>query len=196
MFGVSKPICPEASLTHDGTRLLHQRSKRSGKQRVSRKAAAPWSRGCCRSGVFALDILSSRYSIGLPGGGAYAPHKCFAASKTLRRGNLFTPSIQIPRTGGRLRRPEPKKKDMTCGHVFLFCKGRLRSIFSRNKTKTPQSGGLRALAPEASESTNSTTRANGEVEQLYCSVQALYYHIRERVSSFFCGILSFSFLPL
>ena len=141
MFGVSKPICPEASLTHDGTRLLHQRSKRSGKQRVSRKAAAPWSRGCCRSGVFALDILSSRYSIGLPGGGAYAPHKCFAESKTLRRGNLFTPSIQIPRTGGRLRRPEPKKKDMTCGHVFLFCKGRLRSIFSRNKTKTPQSGG-------------------------------------------------------
>ena len=127
MFGVSKPICPEASLTHDGTRLLHQRSKRSGKQQVSRKAAAPWSRGCCRSGVFALDILSSRYSIGLPGGGAYAPHKCFAASKTLRRGNLFTPSIQIPRTGGRLRRPEPKKKDMTCGHVFLFCKGRLRS---------------------------------------------------------------------
>ena len=113
MFGVSKPICPEASLTHDGTRLLHQRSKRSGKQRVSRKAAAPWSRGCCRSGVFALDILSSRYSIGLPGGGAYAPHKCFAASKTLRRGNLFTPSIQIPRTGGRLRRPEPKKKDTT-----------------------------------------------------------------------------------
>ena len=213
MFGVSKPICPEASLTHDGTRLLHQRSKRSGKQRVSRKAAAPWSRGCCRSGVFALDILSSRYSIGLPGGGAYAPHKCFAASKTLRRGNLFTPSIQIPRTGGRLRRPEPKKKDMTCGHVFLFCKGRLRSYFleikqnaaerrprigiqrkrirfgseeQRNeramsfdakhknssqticrlrragarggsRTRTP----LRALAPEASESTNSTTRASG-----------------------------------
>ena len=120
MFGVSKPICPEASLTHDGTRLLHQRSKRSGKQRVSRKAAAPWSRGCCRSGVFALDILSSRYSIGLPGGGAYAPHKCFAASKTLRRGNLFTPSIQIPRTGGRLRRPEPKKKDMTCWSCLSF----------------------------------------------------------------------------
>ena len=55
---------------------------------------------------------------------------------------------------------------------------------------------LRALAPEASESTNSTTRANGRLEQLYCSVQASYYHIRERVSSFFCGILSFSFLPL
>ena len=120
MFGVSKPICPEASLTHDGTRLLHQRSKRSGKQRVSRKAAAPWSRGCCRSGVFALDILSSRYSIGLPGGGAYAPHKCFAASKTLRRGNLFTPSIQIPRTGGRLRRPEPKKKDTTYAVSFFL----------------------------------------------------------------------------
>ncbi len=43
----------------------------------------------------------------------------------------------------RVERPtgaEPKKKDMAYGHVFLFCKGRLRSIFSRNKTKTPQSG--------------------------------------------------------
>ena len=46
----------------------------------------------------------------------------------------FAQAFKIPKGGGRLRRPEPKKKDMTCGHVFLFCKGRLRSIFSRNKT--------------------------------------------------------------
>ena len=33
---------------------------------------------------------------------------------------LPTPSIQIPKGGSRLWRLEPKKKDMTKGHVFLF----------------------------------------------------------------------------
>ncbi len=61
-----------------------------------------------------------------------------------------------------------------------------------SRTRTP----LRALAPEASESTNSTTRANGEVERLFCSVQVLCYHTKERVSSLFCGILSFSFFAV
>ena len=67
------------------------------------------------------------------------------------------------------------KKDMTIGHVFFF------GARGGSRTRTP----LRALAPEASESTNSTTRANGEAERLSCSVQALYYHIPGQVSSLF-----------
>ena len=45
----------------------------------------------------------------------------FAAGENLGAGAaLPTPSIQIPKGGSRLWRLEPKKKDMTFGHVFLF----------------------------------------------------------------------------
>ena len=45
----------------------------------------------------------------------------FTAGENLGAGAaLPTPSIQIPKGGSRLWRLEPKKKDMTKGHVFLF----------------------------------------------------------------------------
>ncbi len=45
----------------------------------------------------------------------------FTAGENLGAGAaLPTPSIQIPKGGSRLWRLEPKKKDMTIGHVFLF----------------------------------------------------------------------------
>ena len=47
----------------------------------------------------------------------------FTAGENLGAGAaLPTPSIQIPKGGSRLWRLEPKKKDMTKGHVFLFGK--------------------------------------------------------------------------
>ena len=99
----------------------------------------------------------------------------FVCGGSLGGGAIHLPrAFEIPR-GGAANGSETKKKDMTIGHVFLF------GARGGSRTRTP----LRALAPEASESTNSTTRANGEAERLSCSVQALYYHIPGRVSSLF-----------
>ena len=99
----------------------------------------------------------------------------FVCGGSLGGGAIHLPrAFEIPR-GGAANGSETKKKDMTIGHVFLF------GARGGSRTRTP----LRALAPEASESTNSTTRANGEAERLSCSVQALYYHIPGQVSSLF-----------
>ncbi len=69
--------------------------------------------------------------------------------KPRRRGGSAAPSIEIPKGGAALRAAEPTKKDI-CKADVLFCGAR-----GGSRTRTP----LRALAPEASESTNSTTRA-------------------------------------
>ena len=52
-----------------------------------------------------------------------------------------------------------------------------------SRTRTP----LRALAPEASESTNSTTRACVEVADLLFSTRLMIPHHGEVVNTFFCN---------
>ena len=45
----------------------------------------------------------------------------FAAGENLDAVTIHLPrAFEISKGGGRLRQPEPKKKDMTYGHVFLF----------------------------------------------------------------------------
>ena len=45
----------------------------------------------------------------------------FVKGENLGAGAIHLPrAFEIPKDGGRLRRPGPKKKDMTIGHVFLF----------------------------------------------------------------------------
>ena len=65
----------------------------------------------------------------------------FTAGENLGAGAaLPTPSIQIPKGGSRLWRLEPKKKDMTKGHVFLFGTPegtRTPNIQNRNLTLYP-----------------------------------------------------------
>ena len=68
---------------------------------------------------------------------------------------LPTPSIEIPKGEGRLRRPNPTKKASAFADAFFV------GARGGSRTRTP----LRALAPEASESTNSTTRASGCTHQ-------------------------------
>ena len=60
----------------------------------------------------------------LLGRGAFAPHKRFAPGENLGKGAaLPTPSIEIPKGGGRLGRPKPKKKGLPIGSpFFLECK--------------------------------------------------------------------------
>ena len=78
--------------------------------------------GLRQSGYFQVPFKGTGlYAPGLLAGGAGAPYKRFRRRrKPWRRGGFAAPSIEIPEGGGRLRRPEPKKKDMTKGHVFLF----------------------------------------------------------------------------
>ena len=125
--------------------------RRNPKQKDICKADALFYEGLRQSGYFQVPFKGTGlYAPGLLAGGAGAPYKRFRRRrKPWRRGGFAAPSIEIPEGGGRLRRPEPKKKDMTKGHVFLF------GARGGSRTRTP----LRALAPEASESTNSTTRA-------------------------------------
>ena len=80
--------------------------------------------GLRQSGYFQVPFKGTGlYAPGLLAGGAGAPYKRFRRRrKPWRRGGFAAPSIEIPEGGGRLRRPEPKKKDMTKGHVFLFGK--------------------------------------------------------------------------
>ena len=86
-------------------------------------------------------------------------------AKPRRRGGSAAPSIEIPKGGAALRAAEPTKKDI-CKADVLFCGAR-----GGSRTRTP----LRALAPEASESTNSTTRASGAV-LMYRSERMRFYH--------------------
>ena len=73
----------------------------------------------------------------------------FTAGENLGAGAaLPTPSIQIPKGGSRLWRLEPKKKDMTKGHVFLF------GAPEGTRTHT-----LKAREPKSRMSTNSITGA-------------------------------------
>ena len=57
---------------------------------------------------------------GLLAGGAFAPDERFAAGKTSAQAELISAEHFKPKGGSRLWRLEPKKKDMTKGHVFLF----------------------------------------------------------------------------
>ncbi len=98
----------------------------------------------------------------------------FVCGGSLGGGAIHLPrAFEIPR-GGAANGSETKKRHDHRSCLFFGARG-------GSRTRTP----LRALAPEASESTNSTTRANGEAERLSCSVQALYYHIPGQVSSLF-----------
>ena len=65
--------------------------------------------------------MQENHPTGLLAGGAFAPYKRFRRRrKPWRRDGFAIPSILIPKGGAALWAAEPKKKDMTKGHVFLF----------------------------------------------------------------------------
>ena len=116
----------QAEFTSAG-HLNHRRveppfGRRNPKQKDICKADVLFYEKSLQSEYF--QILCKRTELHPPGllaGGAGAPYKRFRRRrKPWRRGGFAAPSIEIPEGGGRLRRPEPKKKDMTKGHVFLF----------------------------------------------------------------------------
>ena len=131
-------------------------------------------------------LLQENYPTGLLVGGAF--HRKFGAAKG--GGELRTAAAAAFRSAtarraalgaemGRLRRPEhfnpggwrppsaagTQKERHDSRRVFLF------GARGGSRTRTP----LRALAPEASESTNSTTRASGAV-LMYRSERMRFYH--------------------
>ena len=76
----------------------------------------------------------------VPGGPSGPRRECAVQrfcrrQKPWRRGGFAALSIQIPKGGGRLRRPEPKMK----GNDLSFWKGRLKSIFWINGTVVGES---------------------------------------------------------
>ena len=84
------------------------------------------------------------------GGIHYAAVGGFAALRMRRTPcGHFRRAFESPESGGRLRRPEPKKKDMTYGRVFLFGAG------DRTRTGTLSP----AVDFESTTSTNSITPA-------------------------------------
>ena len=65
--------------------------------------------------------MQENHPTGLLAGDAFAPYKRFRRRrKPWRRDGFAIPSILIPKGGAALWAAEPKKKDMTFGHVFLF----------------------------------------------------------------------------
>ena len=65
--------------------------------------------------------MQENHPTGLLTGSAFAPYKRFRRRrKPWRRDGFAIPSILIPKGGAALWAAEPKKKDMTKGHVFLF----------------------------------------------------------------------------
>ena len=104
-----------------------------------------------------INILKFRKGIGKPPNRPSGRRRFCAVRVFCLRQNTRTAQAEFissehfkPKGGSRLWPAKPKKKDMTKGHVFLF------GARGGSRTRTP----LRALAPEASESTNSTTRAS------------------------------------
>ena len=91
--------------------------------------------------------MQENHPTGLLAGGAFAPYKRFRRRrKPWRRDGFAIPSILIPKGGAALWAAEPKKKDMTKGHVFLFGTPegtRTPNIQNRNLTLYPIE--LRAL---------------------------------------------------
>ena len=89
-------------------------------------------------------------------------------------------AFEIPKGGGRLQRPEPKKKDMTYGHVFLFGAG------GRTRTGT--------VSPpvdfESTTSTNSITpakkRSGGYYTRLGSAWQALRWEFMQNLRVLRC----------
>ena len=54
-------------------------------------------------------------------GGTFAPHKVFACGENLGGGGIhFRRALESPEGGAGQWAAKPKKKDMTCSHVFLF----------------------------------------------------------------------------
>ena len=96
-------------------------------------------------------VLQEIAHTALLGRGASAPYERFAAGKTSAQGRLRRPEHGNPEGRSRPSARGVHKKGHDLRRV-LFCGAR-----GGSRTRTP----LRALAPEASESTNSTTRAKG-----------------------------------
>ena len=84
-----------------------------------------------RSGAYTLEDryfgltkpLQKNRQTALLGRGAGAPYERFAAGKTSAQAEFISAEHFKSKGGSRLWRLEPKKKDMTFGHVFLFGTG-------------------------------------------------------------------------
>ena len=105
----------------------------------------------------------------------------FAAGENLDAVTIHLPrAFEISKGGGRLRQPEPKKKDMTYGHVFLFGAG------GRTRTGT--------VSPpvdfESTTSTNSITpakkRSGGYYTRLGSAWQALRWEFMQNLRVLRC----------